>query len=1067
MTQTEWLGQVQRIEAAIRGAREQCKARELDLLDEIDQLRTRCTLLAARDEERTLAEEAFASTLAETSERETSEREALVEGASAAAAEVAAQKQRISALESENATLRRREADARMELAKVAQAATTLARKQAALGGWLVSPIAKGAAASSASLASHLAAPPPPPPPRLSASPTRSAPIEQPVPEPAKGGARRRSAKVGDIPRMKALFDQVDKDGDGVNNVREMNIGLRKLSDLSTMLCLPHRIHQEDGTRNAFETTFQGMDRNGDREITWEEFLLWFLETRAKNGIIGTHGDAKSHNGHTTAISVAAAAVPVRAPAAHQQPSEYTATARTGTAAAYPANTASHKTDWLPNARPTDILSGAASEREAAGFDDRHSNQNPISSPSLGEILKKSITESKTRGTAHPAATAATAATATPQQRQFKGREVHFRELMPDQFVRRAASSQLAVPPHSPLPMPAPKPTPRHQLRQDQIFLVSSGASVAASAQLQQQQNMQPSASTAATTAVSSTAPPGEIAPAVLAEITSKLSAKHAEQLSALETSSKLAEVAAVQAAIAAAEENHSVLLEKAERLMIAEHAEALGSLETAHEHTLSLAKAEIESSRAFAKNAFAQNHESTTIAKSAAITEIIATLKAEHAEELSVARDAAAAAHAANLTQVASLNEAATSEAVSKAKDAILAAHAGQLLDMQVSHVRDLALAKAELESSYAGMSDKVSRAATAAKNADMAEITAKLNAEHGEIFSTLEPSNGEAEAAAVQVAAPELSSKMSTKTSEEPAKTDHARRLSLKQLKEDTEMEPPVPPSGPPAPPSSLPTKTPRAEVLSLPSGPPSRKARQPATLIDLIDNAEDEKDEVPDITGRSYGGMDDIDEDELEAELEGLEVELEGVNMNPPLPPSSSLPPSSRPSPPSSPPPGVNVRLVPYQNVVEEGEGEGEGEEPNMAEKQEPKSPMAEFCANNADWTSPEESPRSSNGERTVSPPETMQSNSPTQSLTLRRRVFTTERPGKGQRGSLVERMMQSESGLGIGFEMPGTPYEGFPKNMMSSRVSSTYSVTGSSYGSSGDETDDAKGPPLVEF
>ena len=55
----------------------------------------------------------------------------------------------------------------------------------------------------------------------------------------------------------------------------------------------------------------------------------------------------------------------------------------------------------------------------------------------------------------------------------------------------------------------------------------------------------------------------------------------------------------------------------------------------------------------------------------------------------------------------------------------------------------------------------------------------------------------------------------------------------------------------------------------------------------------------------------------------------------------------------------------------------------------------------------------------------------------------------------------------SGLGIGFEMPGTPYEGFPKNMMSSRVSSTYSVTGSSYGSSGDETDDAKGPPLVEF
>ena len=114
------------------------------------------------------------------------------------------------------------------------------------------------------------------------------------------------------------------------------------------------------------------------------------------------------------------------------------------------------------------------------------------------------------------------------------------------------------------------------------------------------------------------------------------------------------------------------------------------------------------------------------------------------------------------------------------------------------------------------------------------------------------------------------------------------------------------------------------------------------------------------------------------------------------------------------------------------------------------------------NTATYTSPY-----SNGSHRSSNSEGMASTSSTQSPRPPR-ALSRDRRARGHRHSLVERMMQSESGLGIGFELPGTPYEAYPKSMMSSRVSSMYSVTGSTYSSSGDEADDARpSPKLVEF
>jgi hypothetical protein len=92
-----------------------------------------------------------------------------------------------------------------------------------------------------------------------------------------------------------SLFRHLDKNGDGVVNVREFILGLRGNPELANLLHLPSHIHQEDGTRDVFEKVFQDMDRDGHREVSLEEFRYYL----SKCGL----GEAAT----TAAPSVAAA----------------------------------------------------------------------------------------------------------------------------------------------------------------------------------------------------------------------------------------------------------------------------------------------------------------------------------------------------------------------------------------------------------------------------------------------------------------------------------------------------------------------------------------------------------------------------------------------------------------------------------------------------------------------------------------------------------------------------------------------------------------------------------------
>jgi len=80
----------------------------------------------------------------------------------------------------------------------------------------------------------------------------------------------------GDERSLREIFDRCDANGDGQVNKRELVKECRKSWEVADFFRLPQAIRQEDGSRDLMEQLFQKMDTDGDREIQWEEFKLFF-----------------------------------------------------------------------------------------------------------------------------------------------------------------------------------------------------------------------------------------------------------------------------------------------------------------------------------------------------------------------------------------------------------------------------------------------------------------------------------------------------------------------------------------------------------------------------------------------------------------------------------------------------------------------------------------------------------------------------------------------------------------------------------------------------------------------
>jgi len=78
---------------------------------------------------------------------------------------------------------------------------------------------------------------------------------------------------------LRTIFDTCDTNGDGQVNKRELILACRAHKGIANFFKLPQQIRQEDGSRDIMERVFQSMDRDDNREVSWEEFLRYVEST--------------------------------------------------------------------------------------------------------------------------------------------------------------------------------------------------------------------------------------------------------------------------------------------------------------------------------------------------------------------------------------------------------------------------------------------------------------------------------------------------------------------------------------------------------------------------------------------------------------------------------------------------------------------------------------------------------------------------------------------------------------------------------------------------------------------
>lgn len=78
--------------------------------------------------------------------------------------------------------------------------------------------------------------------------------------------------------RLRQIFDQIDTTKDEMINKRELIKICRNDPSVAEFFGLPSKIRQEDGSRDDIERFFQAVDKDSDRQLSWDEFRAFFLE---------------------------------------------------------------------------------------------------------------------------------------------------------------------------------------------------------------------------------------------------------------------------------------------------------------------------------------------------------------------------------------------------------------------------------------------------------------------------------------------------------------------------------------------------------------------------------------------------------------------------------------------------------------------------------------------------------------------------------------------------------------------------------------------------------------------
>ena len=93
---------------------------------------------------------------------------------------------------------------------------------------------------------------------------------------------------------MKRAFNQIDINHDGVLSRAEIIRAVRSSREVSTLLGLPMKIHQEDGTREQFEAVFQAMDADESKTVDLEEFIAFAQSFKRAIDVMATQRSGPS-----------------------------------------------------------------------------------------------------------------------------------------------------------------------------------------------------------------------------------------------------------------------------------------------------------------------------------------------------------------------------------------------------------------------------------------------------------------------------------------------------------------------------------------------------------------------------------------------------------------------------------------------------------------------------------------------------------------------------------------------------------------------------------------------------
>jgi hypothetical protein len=116
--------------------------------------------------------------------------------------------------------------------------------------------------------------------PAAAAAPPIGTPAEFPLPREDAAPALTAAATAW----AREMFQRADRNGDGAISVKELMLALRHDDELAAVLHLPSHVHQEDGTRDAFERVFAQLDGDASRAITWPEFASYLTGVAASQG---------------------------------------------------------------------------------------------------------------------------------------------------------------------------------------------------------------------------------------------------------------------------------------------------------------------------------------------------------------------------------------------------------------------------------------------------------------------------------------------------------------------------------------------------------------------------------------------------------------------------------------------------------------------------------------------------------------------------------------------------------------------------------------------------------------